>query len=550
MASLPVVSTSNEVERMSLQMQAGMELELELLQKIHEGMQRAGEMLMIVQERMLFNIGEDIYRGRVEHKNDIAERGILIDIRDGLITFRQVMNNDLLNLHKMLEKIFFIEKKQEKNDQSQLNLFEDSVNIDKDRILTEREKEEEIQKSKQTQTNKKGGLLEKLPMIGALKVLFGGVALAALGLLSLAEGMTRNVEKARQSISDFMNLDTFRDFLLRGAPIKVLKLMSTVFGAITKQVAVWTGVLSKMRPMIQSVTAIVQKVSGFISKSGPLLKLLGPIVSMFTRIGAVLLRFNPYALALFAAIDFFRGSMDEFAKGNIFTGILKGILEVYRGLVTKPLDLIKDLLAFVIASFWPEAAEWLRGWTFTGMFNKLVEGIKDLFGTIIQKIKDFVASFSPVDWVKKKFADRENIDPADMEILRKGGRKGYKDFIKSRQRTQAESRQRTQAEIAEVEKRREDFQANRLITPGSSLDTSQPAMGSLMYNPPETRQGSAIDKASVDISNKNNQTASIQTNSIDTSKKMVNSNNVNVRRTSVSLPPVEPSFDNYQKALV
>ena len=546
MASLPVVSTSNEVERMSLQMQAGMELELELLQKIHEGMQRAGEMLMIVQERMLFNIGEDIYRGRVEHKNDIAERAILIDIRDGLITFRQVMNNDLLNLHKMLEKIFFIEKKQEKNDQSQLNLFEDSVNIDKERILTEREKEEEIQESKQTQTDNKGvlskKLLKMLPMLGSLKVLFGGVSLAALGLLSLAEGMTRNVEKARQSISDFMNLDTFRDFLLRGAPIKVLKFMSTVFGAITKQVAVWTGVLSKMRPMIQSVTAIVQKVSGFISKSGPLLKLLGPIASMFTRIGAVLLRVNPYALALFAAIDFFRGSMDEFAKGNIFTGILKGILEVYRGLVTKPLDLIKDLLAFVIASFWPEAAEWLRGWTFTGMFNKLIEGIKDLFGIIIQKIKDFVASFSPVDWVKKKFADRENIDPVDMEMLRKGGRKGYKDFIKSRQRTQAE--------IAEVEKRREDFQANRLITPGSSLDTSQPAMGSLMYNPPETRQGSAIDKASVDISNKNNQTASIQTNSIDTSKKMVNSNNVNVRRTSVSLPPVEPSFDNYQKALV
>jgi len=545
MASLPVVSTSNEVERMSLQMQAGMELELELLQKIHEGMQRAGEMLMIVQERMLFNIGEDIYRGRVEHKNDIAERAILIDIRDGLITFRQVMNNDLLNLHKMLEKIFFIEKKQEKNDQSQLNLFEDSVNIDKERILTEREKEEEIQESKQTQTDNKGvlskKLLKMLPMLGSLKVLFGGVSLAALGLLSLAEGMTRNVEKARQSISDFMNLDTFRDFLLRGAPIKVLKLMSTVFGAITKQVAVWTGVLSKMRPMIQSVTAIVQKVSGFISKSGPLLKLLGPIASMFARIGALLFRFNPYALALFAAIDFFRGSMDEFAKGNIFTGILKGILEVYRGLVTKPLDLIKDLLAFVISSFWPEAAEWLRGWTFTGMFNKLVEGIKDLFGTIIQKIKDFVASFTP-DWVKKKFADREIIDPVDMEMLRERGRKAYKDFI--------ESRQRTQAEIAEVEKRREDFQANRLITPGSSLDTSQPAMGSLMYNPPETRQGSAIDKASVDISNKNNQTASIQTNSIDTSKKMVNSNNVNVRRTSVSLPPVEPSFNNYQKALV
>jgi len=545
MASLPVVSTSNEVERMSLQMQAGMELELELLQKIHEGMQRAGEMLMIVQERMLFNIGEDIYRGRVEHKNDIAERAILIDIRDGLITFRQVMNNDLLNLHKMLEKIFFIEKKQEKNDQSQLNLFEDSVNIDKERILTEREKEEEIQESKQTQTDNKGvlskKLLKMLPMLGSLKVLFGGVSLAALGLLSLAEGMTRNVEKARQSISDFMNLDTFRDFLLRGAPIKVLKFMSTVFGAITKQVAVWTGVLSKMRPMIQSVTAIVQKVSGFISKSGPLLKLLGPIASMFARIGALLFRFNPYALALFAAIDFFRGSMDEFAKGNIFTGILKGILEVYRGLVTKPLDLIKDLLAFVISSFWPEAAEWLRGWTFTGMFNKLVEGIKDLFGTIIQKIKDFVASFTP-DWVKKKFADREIIDPVDMEMLRERGRKAYKDFI--------ESRQRTQAEIAEVEKRREDFQANRLITPGSSLDTSQPAMGSLMYNPPETRQGSAIDKASVDISNKNNQTASIQTNSIDTSKKMVNSNNVNVRRTSVSLPPVEPSFNNYQKALV
>ena len=545
MASLPVVSTSNEVERMSLQMQAGMELELELLQKIHEGMQRAGEMLMIVQERMLFNIGEDIYRGRVEHKNDIAERAILIDIRDGLITFRQVMNNDLLNLHKMLEKIFFIEKKQEKNDQSQLNLFEDSVNIDKERILTEREKEEEIQESKQTQTDNKGvlskKLLKMLPMLGSLKVLFGGVSLAALGLLSLAEGMTRNVEKARQSISDFMNLDTFRDFLLRGAPIKVLKFMSTVFGAITKQVAVWTGVLSKMRPMIQSVTAIVQKVSGFISKSGPLLKLLGPIASMFARIGALLFRFNPYALALFAAIDFFRGSMDEFAKGNIFTGILKGILEVYRGLVTKPLDLIKDLLAFVISSFWPEAAEWLRGWTFTGMFNKLVEGIKDLFGTIIQKIKDIIA-FSPVDWVKKKFADRENIDPVDMEMLRERGRKAYKDFI--------ESRQRTQAEIAEVEKRREDFQANRLITPGSSLDTSQPAMGSLMYNPPETRQGSAIDKASVDISNKNNQTASIQTNSIDTSKKMVNSNNVNVRRTSVSLPPVEPSFNNYQKALV
>ena len=545
MASLPVVSTSNEVERMSLQMQAGMELELELLQKIHEGMQRAGEMLMIVQERMLFNIGEDIYRGRVEHKNDIAERAILIDIRDGLITFRQVMNNDLLNLHKMLEKIFFIEKKQEKNDQSQLNLFEDSVNIDKERILTEREKEEEIQESKQTQTDNKGvlskKLLKMLPMLGSLKVLFGGVSLAALGLLSLAEGMTRNVEKARQSISDFMNLDTFRDFLLRGAPIKVLKFMSTVFGAITKQVAVWTGVLSKMRPMIQSVTAIVQKVSGFISKSGPLLKLLGPIASMFARIGALLFRFNPYALALFAAIDFFRGSMDEFAKGNIFTGILKGILEVYRGLVTKPLDLIKDLLAFVISSFWPEAAEWLRGWTFTGMFNKLVEGIGDLFGTIIQKIKDFVASFTP-DWVKKKFADREIIDPVDMEMLRERGRKAYKDFI--------ESRQRTQAEIAEVEKRREDFQANRLITPGSSLDTSQPAMGSLMYNPPETRQGSAIDKASVDISNKNNQTASIQTNSIDTSKKMVNSNNVNVRRTSVSLPPVEPSFNNYQKALV
>ena len=118
------------------------------------------------------------------------------------------------------------------------------------------------------------------------------------------------------------------------------------------------------------------------------------IVTAFTRIGRGLLRFGRLAGRLFLPITLIIGSIgaisaswESFANGDIWTGLEQAVTGFFNSVVTIPLDLIKDGVAWLLSKMgFDDAAEVLNSFSFTEEFNKIIgkifDGVKGAFSVI------------------------------------------------------------------------------------------------------------------------------------------------------------------------
>ncbi len=118
------------------------------------------------------------------------------------------------------------------------------------------------------------------------------------------------------------------------------------------------------------------------------------IVTTFTKIGTGLIKFAKLGGRLFLPITLIIGaigavsaSWESFANGDIWTGLEQAVTGFFNSIVTIPLDLIKDGVAWLLSKMgFDEAADVLNSFSFTEEFNKIIsklfDGVKGAFSLI------------------------------------------------------------------------------------------------------------------------------------------------------------------------
>lgn len=92
-------------------------------------------------------------------------------------------------------------------------------------------------------------------------------------------------------------------------------------------------------------------------------------------------------------------TIDAFVDGGILSGIMTGITEAFSLMVTKPLDLVKDLAAWVAEQFgFDKAAEWLQSFSLDEAFRSFA----DFLTGIPQMLIDYAQEMWIDIWSKFK----------------------------------------------------------------------------------------------------------------------------------------------------
>ena len=185
-------------------------------------------------------------------------------------------------------------------------------------------------------------------------------------------------------------ITTLRNMFNFGGQSKV----GQVFAAFTR---IFDALIEPFRVAITAITDIVTNVrSGTnivtttLGRIGGFLKAIGGVFTGMVRLVGKL--FAPIAVIM-TAIDTVKGAIQGYADGGIF-GAVKGAIDgFFTSLVTVPLDLIKDLVAWVLGKLgFDESSEALKSFSFTELFKSMTSGIFNF-------LSDFV------DWVKLIFSD-------------------------------------------------------------------------------------------------------------------------------------------------
>jgi hypothetical protein len=166
------------------------------------------------------------------------------------------------------------------------------------------------------------------------------------------------------------------------------KPIAGIFNSIKGNTSVITTITTKIAEIWSKVTGAFQRVIGVFKTVGSKLGMFGNIVGGVSRIVSKL--FLPIAIVM-TLFDTIKGAIDGFAKDGILGGLLGAVEGLFTSLITKPLDLVKDAVAWVLDKFgFKSEAKELNSFSFTELFSNMIDGVKTWI-------------FSAVDWVKTKF---------------------------------------------------------------------------------------------------------------------------------------------------
>lgn len=162
--------------------------------------------------------------------------------------------------------------------------------------------------------------------------------------------------------------------------------VSAISGGIQSIASTFVNIASGIGNAVKASANITGRFSGIINT----LKSFGNAVANVARaVGRV---FAPIAIII-TLFDTVRGTIDGFAEDGVLGAFRGAINGFFTSLITKPLDLIKDMVAWVVGKLgFDETAEAIRSFSFTTLFT-------DMTGAIFDNIK------SVIEWVKTIFTD-------------------------------------------------------------------------------------------------------------------------------------------------
>ena len=149
---------------------------------------------------------------------------------------------------------------------------------------------------------------------------------------------------------------------------------------IVKQVKTGVDVLNKgvaaVLRFLTPVTNFFKGIIGAAKSSASFMSGLSKVLPFFRAIGTTLGKFFLPVTVIMSVFDAVTGFMDGYDQGGVIGGIQGAITKVFNGLVAMPLNLLKDLLAFILGIFgFDKAKAALNNFDFAKLFTNIFDGI-------------------------------------------------------------------------------------------------------------------------------------------------------------------------------
>lgn len=167
-----------------------------------------------------------------------------------------------------------------------------------------------------------------------------------------------------------------------GEAWKVIKTTSSTVG----------GVVDKVLGFFRSIAKFFGNIVG---KLGALTKVFGAVTKIVSKIA--------YPITIIMGLyDAIMGAIDGFEEGGLVGGIKGFVKGAWNSIVSSFLDLIKDLISWVLGAFgFKDAEKWLDSWSFEDLFDKFWDML-----------------FKPFEWIQDFFTNLE-IPKFDFSIFGK-----------------------------------------------------------------------------------------------------------------------------------
>jgi hypothetical protein len=167
-------------------------------------------------------------------------------------------------------------------------------------------------------------------------------------------------------------LDTIRGLFSSGGPSRLPRIVVAIQTALNTLIEPFRVALTTIQELAgrggapSRIATLFGNIAGWLGDLG---RQIGRIASVVGRI------FAPIAIVI-TAFDTIRGAISGFAEGGILGGLKGAIDGFFTSLITVPLDLVKNLVAWVVGKFgFDETAQVLRNFSFTDLFRRIIDSI-------------------------------------------------------------------------------------------------------------------------------------------------------------------------------
>ncbi len=257
----------------------------------------------------------------------------------------------------------------------------------------------------------------QLPSLGKIAT---GLAIGLAGIAGAVSAWFKTIKYFSKLFTPESMLKAYRSFrvglemqmqLFKGAIVeKLTALKGAISGGITKigeffglgKGGKLVSIFSKIKSVIMAITepfvAVIKMfqpiVSGTMSKVGSIFSKLGGFIKAFASKFSFLTKifskiFLPIGIIM-TAWDTISAAIDGFKKDGILGGIQGAITGFFTSLITKPLDLIKDAVSWILSKLgFENASGLLDSFSFTELFTKMINSVFTLAKDVVNSIVSY-----------------------------------------------------------------------------------------------------------------------------------------------------------------
>lgn len=190
-----------------------------------------------------------------------------------------------------------------------------------------------------------------------------------------------------------------------GTVMKILKTTGAIIGELLqpiKAIGAFIGgtVFDTIGGFFRSTGSVISGLFDFIKP------VLAPLKSVLGIVGKFSIILTPFFALYDFIVGFWKGYTES--EGSVLSGLEEGLLEVFRGFFTKPLDLLREyIVAPFVGLFSKDAEKAVKDFSITDLFNSVYDGvksfIKNLIGDPAGTIGNIVASLpNPIEIIGEK----------------------------------------------------------------------------------------------------------------------------------------------------
>ncbi len=160
-------------------------------------------------------------------------------------------------------------------------------------------------------------------------------------------------------------------------------------GAISGIVGTLQSVSNVFMGMVRTISGAVTSGVNIVSRFQGVFDLLKSFGSAVGRIAGVVGRIFAPLTVVITLFETIRGAIDGYTEGGILGAFQGAIDGFFTTLITKPLDFVKDMVAWVIGKLgFNETADMLREFSFTDLFRQIISSVFDGVRGAVNVIKD------------------------------------------------------------------------------------------------------------------------------------------------------------------